>query len=51
LENILLDEKAQCKIADFGMCKLLNGVNEKTRTVCGTIYYLAPEVNFSIKNL
>jgi serum/glucocorticoid-regulated kinase 2 len=44
LENILLDSKGKCKIADFGMSKILNEAEDRAKTFCGTILYMAPEV-------
>lgn len=42
-ENILLDHTGHITLTDFGFAKeLLN--NEKTRTFCGTIEYMAPEM-------
>lgn len=40
-ENILIDEKGYLKLADFGLSTI--GV-DKTKSVCGTIEYIAPEV-------
>lgn len=44
LENILL-HKAQDTLvfADFGLSKKLTS-NERTKTICGTIQYMAPEL-------
>ncbi|CAF1983964.1 BnaC07g48540D [Brassica napus] len=43
--NILINEKLQAKIADFGLSKsvALDGTNHDTTTVAGTIGYLDPE--------
>lgn len=43
MENILLDSKGHIQLTDFGLSKWL-GSRERTRTVCGTLQYMAPEV-------
>ncbi|CAM6092705.1 unnamed protein product [Calypogeia fissa] len=40
-ENLLLDEKGNLKIADFGFAKK---IDRRTYTLCGTPDYLAPEI-------
>jgi len=40
-ENLLLDDKGNCKITDMGLAKVVIG---KTYTTCGTPDYFAPEV-------
>ena len=45
-ENILLTDDSEIptiKLADFGLSKLV-GPNDKLRTACGTLAYVAPEV-------
>lgn len=42
LSNILL-KNFTVKIADFGLCALINNKNKRT-TVCGTPNYIAPEI-------
>jgi len=41
-ENILLDDKGNCCLCDFGLCKNIEG--DSTDTFCGTPEYLAPEI-------
>lgn len=43
--NILINEKLQAKIADFGLSRSvgLDGTNQDTTAVAGTIGYLDPE--------
>ncbi|XP_064612705.1 ribosomal protein S6 kinase-related protein-like [Liolophura sinensis] len=43
MENILFNEDGHVQVTDFGLAKWLM-VGEKTRTVCGTLQYMAPEV-------
>lgn len=40
-ENLVMDHTGYAKLTDFGFAKI---VEDKTRTVCGTPDYLAPEV-------
>ena len=45
--NILVDEQGVCKISDFGSAKTTledNMESMKYMTVCGTPYWMAPEV-------
>ena len=46
-ENILfssMDPKAQIKIIDFGLSKVLNEIDQIMKGEVGTLYYMAPEV-------
>ncbi|CAD8055713.1 unnamed protein product [Paramecium sonneborni] len=43
-ENILVNQSGHIKLSDFGLSKILENYNEKAKTCCGTIDYLAPEV-------
>jgi protein kinase X len=40
-ENLLIDSAGHMKITDFGLAKI---VTDRTRTMCGTPDYLAPEI-------
>ena len=42
--NILLDEKLELKISDFGLITKLNNIKDRKRTNCGTLFFKAPEV-------
>jgi serine/threonine protein kinase len=41
--NILLDEKANVKICDFGLAHQFTGDNDTWDKKCGTAGYMAPE--------
>lgn len=43
MENILLDDKGHIKLIDFGLSKWLS-IGSKTKTMCGTSHYMAPEI-------
>ena len=43
-ENILMDVEGHIKITDFGLSKMLDDMNDKAFTLCGTPQYIAPEV-------
>jgi len=41
-ENILIDEKGNIRLADFGLCSMLSDDNSITSFI-GTAEYMAPE--------
>ena len=43
-ENILIDKTGHIKLIDFGLSKLYKNNEEKMYTICGTPFYLAPEI-------
>ena len=43
-ENVLLDREGRVRLADFGLCKILDPSSALTRTVCGTFSYAAAEI-------
>ena len=43
-ENILIAEDGYLKLTDFGLSKLLEENEDKTKSICGTPDYLAPEM-------
>lgn len=43
-ENVLLDSHGRVRLADFGLCKMLDPSAAITRTVCGTFSYAAAEI-------
>ena len=44
LGNILLNQRMEVKIADFGLSTKLEYEGERKRTICGTPNYMAPEI-------
>ena len=45
-ENVLIDKNGHIKLTDFGLSKLCKGFPCKTKSLCGTPEYLAPEILF-----
>ena len=43
-ENILLDVEGHIKLTDFGLSRMCCSKNEKVFTICGTPFYIAPEI-------
>lgn len=43
-DNILVSLEGEVKLADFGYTAQLSNKNEKRKTVCGTPYWMAPEL-------
>ena len=43
-ENILLDIDGHLKLTDFGLSRICSENNEKVFTICGTPFYIAPEI-------
>ncbi|XP_055605481.1 serine/threonine-protein kinase S6KL [Uranotaenia lowii] len=42
-ENVLLDQDYHIRLIDFGLSKWLS-IGSRTRTLCGTLQYMAPEI-------
>lgn len=42
--NILVNSRGECKIADFGLSKLLESTNAGAGSLCGTPFFVAPEI-------
>ena len=45
-ENVMIDQNGHIKLTDFGLSKLCEDFPCKTKTLCGTPEYLAPEILF-----
>lgn len=44
LGNLLLNDKMEVKLGDFGLASKLEYAGERKRTICGTPNYIAPEI-------
>lgn len=40
-----MDAQGYVKIADYGLSKIGVGYGDRTKTFCGTPYYMAPELH------
>lgn len=47
LGNLLINDKMELKLADFGLATKLEFQGDRKHTVCGTPNYIAPEVILS----
>ena len=45
-ENVLIGQDGHIKLTDFGLSKLFSDFSCKTKSICGTPEYLAPEILF-----
>jgi len=43
-ENVMLDMQGYLKLVDFGLAKRLDANSERSFTLVGTVFYMAPEV-------
>jgi len=43
-ENVLFDKDGHVCLTDFGISKHLDSIDDRTKTLCGTPSYLAPEI-------
>ena len=43
-ENILIGIDGHIKLTDFGLSKMVDSLEDKSYTVCGTLQYIAPEI-------
>ncbi len=48
LGNLLLTEKLEIRIGDFGLAAKVSSKSQKRKTMCGTPNYIAPEILDSI---
>ena len=44
LDNVLLSRDGHVRLADFGLCKAVDGPGGLTNTFCGTPEFMAPEI-------
>jgi serine/threonine protein kinase len=43
-DNVVMETNGYLKLVDFGICKKLEGSDDKTNTFTGTLQYMSPEV-------
>jgi serine/threonine protein kinase len=43
-ENILIGSDFSCRLSDFGFSRFKDNGNPQSMTLCGTPYWLAPEI-------
>lgn len=44
LGNLLLTDKLQIRVGDFGLAAKVSSKNQRRKTMCGTPNYIAPEI-------
>ncbi|GAA5963700.1 hypothetical protein JCM3765_003550 [Sporobolomyces pararoseus] len=49
LGNLMLDDKMDLRVGDFGLAALVKFPGERKKTICGTPNYIAPEILFDTK--
>ncbi|GAA5904293.1 CDC5/polo family serine/threonine-protein kinase [Sporobolomyces salmoneus] len=49
LGNLMLDDRMDLRVGDFGLAALVKFPGERKKTICGTPNYIAPEILFDTK--